>query len=85
MLNDSSSLYESIRSNLGIWREKIETKKSFREEWQEFISGSRRLIQKTIDVEENFVSSLSRDFGDSLQTAESYQKSLDELMPTVKV
>jgi hypothetical protein len=85
MLNDSNSLYESIKSNLDIWREKNESKKSFREEWHEFISRSRRLIQKTIDVEESFFSKFTGDFGNTLEAAESYQKSLNELMPSVKV
>ena len=85
MQNDANSLYESIRNNLGIWRERVTTKKQFIEEWQEFIIKSRKLIQKTTQIEENFFPKVSGDFGDSLEIAQSYQRALDEFMPTVKV
>ena len=85
VINDSNSLYESIRNNLGMWRQKIETKKIFKEEWHEFMSKARKLIQKTTEIEENFFPKLIGDFGDSLEMAESYQKSFDEFMPNIKV
>ena len=85
MLNDSNSLYESIKSNLSLWREKKETKKVLKEEWHEFMAKARRLIQKTVDIEENILPKLIGDFSDSLEVAESYQKNFDDFMPSVKV
>ena len=85
MLNDSNSVYESVRSSLSLWREKSECRKTLREEWQEFVQKSRKLVQKTADIEESFFPKLTGDFGDSLEIAESYQKSLNEFLPTVKV
>lgn len=54
MMNDSISLFESIRSHLEIWREKISTKKKFKEEWQEFVTNARKLIKNIMLIEENF-------------------------------
>lgn len=85
MINDSTSIYEAIRSNLDIWRQKIQSKKHFREEWSEFMTSSRNLIKKTMQIEENFFPKMTGDFGDSLDIAQSCQKSLDDFMPTVKV
>ena len=85
MSNDANSLYESVRSKLGIWRARAESRKSFREEWHEFMSRARKVIQKTVEVEESFFPKLTGDFDDSLEIAESYQRSLNEFMPTVKV
>ena len=84
LLNDSTSLFENIRSNLDIWREKICVKKQFKEEWQEFMIYARKLIQKIVQIEENFFPRITGDLGNSLDIADSYQKNLDDFMPTIK-
>ena len=84
MLNDATSLYDGIKSTLDIWREKITSKKHFKEEWQQFMMDARKLIHKTSQIEENFFPKVTGDFGNSIEIAESYQKNLDEFMPTVK-
>jgi hypothetical protein len=84
MLNDSKSLYENIKSNIEIWREKVNGRKLFKENWQEFLLSARKLIKKTTKIEENFFPKTTDEFGSSLEIAQSYQKSLEEFMPTVK-
>jgi hypothetical protein len=84
MLSDSNSLYENVRSYLELWQKKLFNKKQFKDEWHEFMAQSRKLIQKTMQVEENFFPKTTGNFGDSIEIAQSYQKSLDEFMPTVK-
>jgi hypothetical protein len=84
MLNDSKLLYENIKSNIEIWREKVQSRKMFKEQWQDFVISARKLIQKTIKTEENFFPKTTDEFGDSLEIAQSYQKSLDEFMPIIK-
>lgn len=84
MLSDSNSLYENVRSYLELWHKKLLNKKQFKDEWQEFMIHSRKLIQKTMQIEENFFPKTTGNFGDSIEIAQSYQKSLDEFMPTVK-
>jgi hypothetical protein len=85
MLNESNSLYETIKSNLEIWREKVTSRRQFKEEWQEFMVQSRRLIQKCMQTEEAFFPKMAGDLGDSLQKSEAYHQQLDEFMPTVKL
>ena len=85
MLGDSKSLFESIRSNLQLWREKINSKKQFKEEWQEFMIYTRKLIQKVAQTEENFLPKVGENFGNTVEIAESYQRRLDDFMPTIKV
>ena len=84
MLNESNSLYETIKSNLEIWREKVTSRRQFIEEWQEFMIHSRRLIQKCMQTEEGFFPKMAGDLGDSLQISETYHQRLEEFMPTVK-
>jgi hypothetical protein len=84
MLNESNSLYETIKSNLEIWQEKVTSRKQFKEEWQEFMIQSRRLIQRVMQTEEGFFPKLAGDLGDSIEVSESYQRQLDQFMPTVK-
>ena len=84
MLNESNSLYETIKSNLEIWREKVTSRRQFKEEWQEFMIQSRQLIQRVMQTEEKFFPKLSGDLGHSLESSESYQRHLDNFMPSVK-
>ena len=85
MLNDSRSLFESIKRNLQLWREKMNSRKLFREEWQEFMIYARKLMQKVSDVEADFLPRVTGDFGNTIEIAESYQRRLDDFMPTIKV
>ena len=87
MMNDSTSLFESITNNLKLWRSRIDTQKQFREEWNDFVLKTRRLIQTTTEIEESFFVKLFSEFGSSSSAdiSQTYQKRLDELMPTVKV
>ena len=63
MLNESNSLYETIKSNLEIWREKVTSRRQFKGEWQEFMIQSRQLIQRVMQTEEKFFPKLSGDLG----------------------
>lgn len=83
MMNDSTSIFESIRSNLEIWREKLISKKRFKEEWHEFVTNARGLIKRTILIEDNFFPK-STQFENTMEISRVYQKNLDEFMPTVK-
>lgn len=85
MVNEANSLFNSIKSTYEIWRERLNSKLTFKEEWQEFMVNARKMITKTTLVEENFFSKSTSNFESSLQVAESYQQSLDEFMPTIKV
>lgn len=85
MLNDSTSLYESITNNLKLWHEKVHSQKRFRDEWNEFIMRTRKLIQSTVEIEENFFPKLDLTTNSIELISQTYQKRLDDLMPTVKV
>ena len=84
MLNESNSLYETIKSNLEIWSEKVASRRQFKEEWQNFMIQSRCLIQRVMQTEEGFFPKLAGDLGDSLEISEAFQKRLDDFMPIVK-
>lgn len=84
MLNESNSLYETIKSNLEIWREKVSSRRQFKEEWQNFMIQSRRLIQRVMQTEESFFPKLAGDLGETLEVSEAFQKRLDDFMPIVK-
>lgn len=83
-LNETMSLFESVRNSLEIWRDRMNTKKQFKEEWHDYMVTTRKLIQKISQTEENISPKLTGEIGSSLQIAETYQKSLDEFMPAIK-
>ena len=83
-LHETTSLFESVRNSLEIWRDRMNTKKQFKEEWHDYMITTRKLIQKISQTEENILPKLTGEIGSSLQIAESYQKSLDDLMPAIK-
>jgi hypothetical protein len=85
MLNESKSLYENVKSNIEIWREKVNTKKIFQEQWQEFLINARKIIQKTVKILDNFFPKVTAEFGNSFEIAQSYRKCLDEFNPTVEI
>ena len=84
IMNDATSQFENMRSHTQIWREKLSSQKRFKEEWQEFLINARQLIKKTMLIEENFFPKVTGEFGNTLEMAQTYQKNLDEFMPTVK-
>jgi hypothetical protein len=83
MMNDSTSLFDSITNNLKIWRERVAAQKKFKDEWNEFLIYTRKLIQRATEVEENFLLKNFPTFESSLSN--SYQHRLEELMTVVKV
>ena len=85
MMNDATSMFESITNNLKIWRSRLDSQRQFREQWNEFALKTRRLIQTTTELEENFFSQLAADFNSSTDISVTYQRRLDELMPNAKV
>lgn len=85
MMNDSTSLFESITNNLRIWREKLGTQKRFRDEWNEFLTRTRKLMQRTVDIEENFFPKHISNLETSTETLDTNQQRLEQLMQEVKV
>lgn len=85
MMNDATSLFESISKNLKMCRDRLESQKKFRQQWNEFALQARRLIQKTSELEESFFSHLADDFNSTTHISVSYQRRLDDLIPNAKV
>ncbi len=85
MFNDSRALHDSVRSMLQLWRERIRTKNSLKEEWEEMIIHTRRLIQETANVEDNLFPKINSKFNNSTEIISAYEKTLNNMMPQVKV
>jgi len=59
------------------------TKKQFKQDWHQFILHTRQLIQKIGQLEDN-LQTPNLDTTNINQISDAYQRSIDDLMPTIK-
>ncbi|CAH1789041.1 unnamed protein product, partial [Owenia fusiformis] len=66
------------------WNLHITTGRQFKTQWHQFIQDARRTIDNVMRIENEFFPVIAGELGNSLQTAELYQKRLDEFTPVYK-
>jgi hypothetical protein len=85
MFNDSTALNDSVKSMLSLWRERVKIKNSLLEEWEEILIKSKKTIQETINAEDNWFPKINTKSTSSKHIIETYEQTLENLMPQVKV
>ena len=85
MLNDSKSLSESMKATVEIWKGKLENEKILKDEWEQLMKNSRRLIQETTTVEEKFFPKTVVNTENYSEVVKLYENKLNEIQPMLKV
>lgn len=85
MLNDSRSLSDSIKAIVELWKTRIVNQKALKDEWKQFMTNSRRLIQETTTIEEKFFPKIVNNTEDYNEIIRQYENKLNETQPLLKV
>ena len=85
MLSDSKAFSESIKAIAELWKGKIQNQKALKEEWNQLVTNSRRLIQETVTVEQEIFPRAPINTENYSEVVKFYEEKLNEIQPLLTV
>jgi hypothetical protein len=86
MQSDSKSLAESMKAIVELWKGKLQNQKTLKEEWEQFMANSKRLIQETTTtIEETIFPRAPVNTEKYSEVIKFYENKLEEIQPMLKV
>ena len=86
MISDSKAQFESIKAIVELWKGRVQNQKTLKDEWNQLVTNSRRLIHETTTVEQEiFPRAPTVNTENYSEVFKFYEKKLDEIQPMLKV
>ena len=86
MISDSKALSESIKAIVELWKGRVQNQKTLKDEWNQLVNNSRRLIHETTIVEQEiFPRAPTVNTENYSEVVKLYENKLNEIQPMLKV
>jgi hypothetical protein len=86
MISDAKAQSESMKAIVELWKGQVQNQKILKDEWNQLVTNSRRLIHETTTVErEIFPRVPTLNTENHSEIVRYYENKLDEIQPMLKV